>query len=472
MANFEELTLKIGKSDRHFFSVQDKCLFNVNRIKKKKLKNGQVKIVIYLRCYEKTCKCSAKINDGVFIRINPEINHNHRDHSARREYEKKLLEIKATILIDHRPVREIHREILQSLSRVAAGLFEWKRNRVTLQRIRQSIMPPCPDLATFIKLLEENDNVYRSYGMIRNEQFYQGSISDKSICFANLEIVAELETDFDLYVDATFSVTPFRTHQLLVVLATILGRPRPIFYAIMTSRSEKQYVSVFEHLRDAILGFDGKLRVPKNGMSDFEKAMRRALIKVWPNINMDGCNFHFTQALHRKATTMENLSTKISGNSTHHKVLLMFMRLSLLPIDRLERGYNALKEYIASQNDLSQDYCEFIAYFERTWLKRFPPQEWCVSHARFRTNNHTEGYNRYIKQCIQRNPSPWQFLDGLIDLAFEASSSVQADKIRRTPLKIKDRSKLSQPLKKALSELEQGKTDEFGFINVLARVKH
>ena len=85
-------------------------------------------------------------------------------------------------------------------------------------------------------------------------------------------------------------------------------------------------------------------------------------------------------------------------------------------------------------------------------MKRYTKYEWCVSDKDYRCNNHVEGHNRYIKTIINRNPTAWNFLDGLIDLAFDASSSFVYDQQRNFPLRT-DRSKYSKPIAEALKQL-------------------
>jgi len=40
----------------------------------------------------------------------------------------------------------------------------------------------------------------------------------------------------------------------------------------------------------------GRLFLPANITSDFEKAILNAIDEVWPGMNVVGCRFHLTQA--------------------------------------------------------------------------------------------------------------------------------------------------------------------------------
>ncbi|KAG5682152.1 hypothetical protein PVAND_011524 [Polypedilum vanderplanki] len=457
MSLYRELNERSG--GRHLvFCLEEKMLYATS----KKVKN-----VRYLDCIEKKCPCKAKIHDNTFSRTN-QVAHIHDHHEMLASFKEAYHELKLKAKEDRRPLRVIHRETLREQTLEIAGMLAWKNVRKTLQRIRAAEMPICRNLQEFVELLELEDGpIYERFGHLRGQSFYCGSIEGLPV-FANKELIRALPEDFDMYVDGTFSVTPFKTRQLLVVLAELQGRPRPICYAIMTAQSQKQYAAVFTLMNMAVFSFDGVKRKPVSVTCDFEKAMRRGLVEVWPGINCYGCNFHFCQALRRKATSMTELACKVTGFSQHHQTLRMFMRLSLLPRDRVPTGLIGLLEHINQSPAISQDFCSFVEYFQRTWVRRFPIEEWCVSERIRRTNNHLEGYNNYIKQAIDHHPTPFVFLDSLLSLAHEASANYQSDLQRCAPPLI-DRSRITEPLKAALKDLTENKINELEFLKKLGR---
>jgi hypothetical protein len=158
---------------------------------------------------------------------------------------------------------------------------------------------------------------------------------------------------------------------------------------------------------------------------------------------------------------LPELSLKITGSAIHHKVLVMFMRLSLLPICSVGSGFDGLIGFI-EQNNLRDDFGEFIEYFENTWFNRYPVNTWCVSERYRRSNNHLEGYNCQVKRIIPEKPTPWAFLRSLLDLAYDASFI--SDR-RNNILEFTDRSKLTAPLLK----LQENSIDELGFLETLAQ---
>lgn len=67
-----------------------------------------------------------------------------------------------------------------------------------------------------------------------------------------------------------------------------------------------------------------------------------------------------------------------------------FTRLSMLLLERITAGFDALLDYI-NANDLRNDFDDFIDYFRfRTWFRRYLKEHWCVNDRDRRTNNHIE----------------------------------------------------------------------------------
>lgn len=429
--------------------------------KDKETKNG----TSYYRCSEKGCLCRGKVINGTFKSTNDMV-HLHRLHSMDAMFKVKLNELKQQVMCQTKPIREIYRLFLREMSFDMAGKFSWNIIRNGLQKIRRQQMPPCTDLKSLIELLENNEFVKLNYGKIRSSNFYQGTLNNNIMVFANLEIIEKLPQEISIYVDATFKVCPFNTKQLLLVLTEAAGAPRPIIFGLMTGKEQKMYEAFFHFIKHAIFVQGNKNRIPSSIMVDFEKGLRNAAKKIFPNIKLQGCNFHHVQALRRRAKKTEGLSTKIMYKSQHHFIL--FMRISLLPIRRINNGFIQLINYIATMPDIEVDFQEFIEYYETTWFERYKKQDWCVSNAFRRTNNNIEGINSYIKKLIPRHPSPYIFLDRLLDLSYETSSSFSS--ASNTGFKPKDRSKLTKTLNIPLQKLNNNEISELDFLKILARI--
>lgn len=457
MTNYKVINIKFTENpcNRYFFE-EDKCLYSLNREKRGRK---------YLNCIEHECKCKSKIEGDLMMRTNPRIFHVHANHQFVAEFEICYDKLKNDVDTTTTSARDLHKSAIRQMSREAAGLMSWENVRGTLNRIRRSKMPACHNIEELDELLNNNQLVYETYGKIRGKSFFNGSIHGQMV-FSHPELIPELGPNFEIFVDGTFKVVPHHQTQLLVVMATICGKPRPIIYAIMNELTEEMYTSVFEFIRDAVLPANKCPYSPKSATMDFEMGMRNAVKNVWMDINVFGCNFHYCQALRRNA--MDFLQDRIENSPKHKEILLMLMRSSLLPLDMLHDGINAIKSFIENDPVLSEDFKYFMEYFDFTWKERYPPEEWCVSGQKYRTNNHIEGYNNKIKKWIPLNPSPWKFLDALQDLAYDADSDLENAKSKG--IIYKDVSRLTPHLNELLPQLEEGIIDELEFMSKMACV--
>jgi hypothetical protein len=398
-------------------------------------------------------------------RTNPLIKHDHPKHDFLAEFESAYDKLKKDVDTSTAPIRELHKTSLRKLNLEAAGLLTWHNIRGTLYRIRSLKMPNCHNISELDDLLNNNDLVYKTYGQMRGKPFYNGSVNGQLI-FSNPNLIEALDYDFELFIDATFGVVPYKQEQLLVVMATLQNKPRPIIYAIMSDRTQKTYEVIFKFIKQAVLPANKCFGSPKSITMDFEKAMRNAALKTWPGVSVFGCNFHMCQAIDRKASSLNYLQKSLELSAKHNELLTMIRRISLLPLNMVYDGIKAIKLFMEMDKELNRDFCSFFKYFESTWIKRYPPHEWCVSSQRFRTNNHVEGHNHKIKQWIPINPTPWFFLEGLLDLAYDASAEfVNA---REKNLTYPDNSKITPLLNLLMPQLLEGSIDELEFLSKLA----
>lgn len=459
MANFSTIQTRFSEQQSlHYYYEIEKCLFVVKR-------DGAVK---YLNCISKGCLCKAKIQNNLMSRTNQKIEHNHSIHSYFAEFERAFNKLKHDVDDSSIPIRQLHRVALRNLSREAAGLLCWKNVRSTLQRIRRDKLPICRNYNEFEQIMDKNDFVFDMFGKIRGKRFYQGAVN-KQMVFAHPELIPALKDGFEMYLDATFKCTPFHTRQLLIIMGTIQNKPRPLIYVVMTEQSEENYTHVLKFIRDAVLPGNNCFSTPSAALSDFEPAMRNAIRKVWPKIEVRGCNFHLCQAFMRKARKIPSLAKKIKKRNKfpHRHVLIQFMRLSLLPENRVKNGIKALISNINNNVQLAEDFKPFIKYFQDTWIKRYSIKDWNVSSCRHRTNNVVEGYNSKVKKWIPLNPSPWDFLESLLDLAIDADSNYE-DSRQKELVSDTDLSKITPALQRNLLKLENNEINEFQFLDKMA----
>jgi hypothetical protein len=460
--NFNRIVIDESGASLVFF-IPDQCLYKTKRTRPN---------VTYFQCTEAGCAAKGKIvANGQFERTNALIEHSHdHNHSNRAAVETAYARMRQLVRerLD-RKVYSLYTEVQDVLPPEVGSYLNWANVRLTLQRIRNRMFPACANLAELQTLLEDtNGQVYQQLGMLHGGPLYVGSVNDQMM-FANVRLIDHLPDLVDIFIDGTFKVTPFKSRQLLVILAELQGRPRPIFYAIMEAQDIEAYEIILRFFQDTLLTAQ---RTVISCMKDFEQAITAAVSNVWPNAASKGCNFHFNQALERKAKSTRGLGGKLAAGTKYRKILLMFMRISLLPIHRINAGFEAILGQILYYDTQDEefdgaDWDEFVTYFRHTWFVRFPPELWCVSDEFRRTNNNVEGHNRKIKIIIPKNPSAWKFLVGIRALMIDATNKFESDRRNEAPPP-RDLSRLTVPLANALRQLANGDIDEQRFLRIMA----
>ena len=92
--------------------------------------------------------------------------------------------------------------------------------------------------------------------------------------------------------DGTFYTVPIQFYQLRTVFLTVDRHALPIIHFIMTGKDEELYKAIMINIRSLLPELN-----PTSSMSDWELAPRIALKEVYPNTNVLGCWFHFTQKI-------------------------------------------------------------------------------------------------------------------------------------------------------------------------------
>jgi hypothetical protein len=209
------------------------------------------------------------------------------------------------------------------------------------------------------------------------------------LLWATDDSLAVLRCNGQIFIDATFRVVPHGFAQLLIVMA--FDRATNIYcpcaYALMTSRCEYLYCVVFHELVVLLeYGWD-----PSVVVTDFEKALVKAVKYQFKDSTLLGCYFHFKQALFRKMQKFGIDRGECAKASADLDILTL--------VDQSKLG-DVIHNF-RSKTASNQCWQNFWVYFARTWMDRFPPALWNISQVANsllsgRTNNCVERYNRRI----------------------------------------------------------------------------
>lgn len=131
----------------------------------------------------------------------------------------------------------------------------------------------------------------------------------------------------------------------------------------MTNKTLQAYQDVFQFIEDNLFKME-----PQSFMTDFEDAMRTAIKNRWPNCEINGCWFHFKQAVQRRCNILPGMKRLLNKSFHARKIKNMLMSIPLLPEDKIKEGYQSIQDY-SKKWKLDAQFAELFAYFERQWLR-------------------------------------------------------------------------------------------------------
>ncbi|CAF1109505.1 unnamed protein product [Brachionus calyciflorus] len=225
------------------------------------------------------------------------------------------------------------------------------------------------------------------------------------------------------FMHGTFKCSPKELLQLFSIHAQTDHLTTPCVFILSKTRDEECYREAFGVLKDLALEKNINLN-PKSVMSDFETASRNALKFHFPNVETKGCWFHFRQAINRK-----EIKLGLKKNYSRHdfrKYINMFSTLALIPYERVEEGFQAIKNFM--QDD--QGCRELYQYFERQWIKNVDPKIWNHFDSDIRTNNKIEGFHSGFNRMVSSShPLIFVLINFLKDV--QASASLNFERLQQ-----------------------------------------
>jgi hypothetical protein len=142
---------------------------------------------------------------------------------------------------------------------------------------------------------------------------------------------------------------------------------------------------------------------------DFEAAVREAVVTTFPQVAVNGCHFHFCQAIYRKVQSL-GLQQEYRGNTYG---LRDFTRqlggLALVPLAVVRPLFQQLR---ATTPPLAAVPL-LVEYFQQQWIDSCPPRLWnCYAIEGAKTNNYLEGFHNKLNSCFQRrHPNIFIFVE-------------------------------------------------------------
>ncbi len=196
------------------------------------------------------------------------------------------------------------------------------------------------------------------------------------------------------YADGTFKLVRDPFVQLWSVHAFVRegdsSKQLPLVFCLMSRRKKADYRAVLRAILEILPGPPAI----KELMMDFERAAWKATQKVLPDVRIQGCAFHWGQAVFRKTQEL-GLQTAYSQDVGTHKLVRRLLALPLLPAAHIETVFNKLREKAVDNEQLQS----LTTYMYKTWISSsvWPPANWSVFGQEVRTNNDTEGWHTRLR---------------------------------------------------------------------------
>ena len=186
----------------------------------------------------------------------------------------------------------------------------------------------------------------------------------------------------------------------------------------MKTKTEDLYAIVLMKIREIIPEFS-----PKIAVSDFERAPRKVFSHHFPEINIIGCWFHFTQAIWRKSQLL-GLALRYKTDQVFANWLRKLMALPLLPESEILGAFYLLEKEMFYHNEIEDQLIKKLEVcYKKTWI--IGQQGLSVFSAENATNDGAEAFHKTLKSVITvHHPNIWKFLSDLnkVILNFELES--------------------------------------------------
>lgn len=297
---------------------------------------------------------------------------------------------------------------------MGASLSSLSSIRRTCQRLRNEMTPDAPRDVAGIQRVMLLETVMARHGMDDRQPqrpFYRGCVIQPNYEFAVfasetiVEAVLKSEVHNNLHVDGTFRVRPNgRFDQLLVIHWEHRGQSWPFIFVLMVKRTQAAYIALWRYVEENI----GKLR-PETFMSDYEVSLRSSIRSQYPSCVTSGCYFHFCQAEYEKAAKI-GLTKTFKGMSDVRTLFMKFLRLPLLPANKIEEAYSLLLVGVPTDEKCWSD---FLTYFQKQWLEKEGPANISVYGRLHRTNNLVESHNSRLREILPPSGNFYKFINGI-----------------------------------------------------------
>lgn len=410
-------------------------------------------VVSWLCVKEKSEKCKGRMKSK-YGSVLEEFEHICKPDEAAVEVKQKLSSIRKRAREEDLPISDIYQQEMMPLfhkgldfvtelpllTSVKSGLYRARRISQGIQKEPSSALEI--EIPNELLLMNDGDNISLIDKQIGDSRIF-GFVTKKG-----RKALADYTSFF---MDGTFKSCPKQFTQIYTIHADLGSTDEetnivPIFYALLPNKRRSTYFELFTAIKEFVPQWN-----PETITMDFEEAAIAALINLFPQVNIQGCNFHWNQCLWRKIQNL-GLVNEYRENENIRLHLRMCSALAYLPLEDVDDGWLLIQE----QTDNNEKLVAFYDYFVIQWLENpiVGKKIWNCYGKKHRTNNAVEGWNNRLNKIVKTpHPNFYKFIK-LIKSEAEYSDFLQTR--QEVNLKAKKRKiayiKLDQRIKLTLEK--------------------
>ncbi|GAB0097221.1 uncharacterized protein DMENIID0001_128380 [Sergentomyia squamirostris] len=369
----------------------------------------------YYRCclHKKNCPGRCVVEEGRGLRLTTEHNHSAEPDRIIVEKFRKVLTRRAAT--ETTGLHNIYWEEATNRHGEAALLYSYNLAESAMRKARRKQLPTVPQsVEELTESLKVTDLIRVTCGN-RKETFYQTTVNleeGNSVIFMHIKTLKAIGKVDEMHVDATIECLARPYGHLLTIHAVQEHKGVPILYALLTAKTQSTYAAVFAYLRE---NYPSQV-IPSMILTNFDINMHYALSYTFPEANLKGCWFHYSDAIveRLKQQRLQREIAKGYGSCA----LRMLLVLPFLPADHMATGLVGLKKWMQEKKVYSLGLSTICTYVEHEWLRAVGPEKMSLFGVTRCINTYVQTFNKELLDSIESNNyTIWHFLDILTHTA-------------------------------------------------------
>ncbi|KAG4099323.1 hypothetical protein H8356DRAFT_1423725 [Neocallimastix lanati (nom. inval.)] len=272
---------------------------------------------------------------------------------------------------------------------------------------------PCPEYISVKTLILRSINKklpsnVTTFNEIPNEtEYYKTERNEDFMIFKNSDLVI-FQSPFQAKLFKKYLMIYFQQVFITRTYVKELNSFYTTSYAILRNKKQKTYKMLFNKLKQN--SNNNIITEPKNVHCDFEKGISKAVKKIFPNINIKYCIWHYKNLLEIKKN--ELCRNEVNDDE---KIFNYYKGISNLPFinpEYIMDIFSLIKTKSIEKN--SCQFLKFLEYFYETYLIGYDMKSWnYYNNIEHITNNASESLNNSLNKLFPMKPNFYELINKL-----------------------------------------------------------